>query len=75
MRYELADHEWAAIKPMLPNKPRGVPRANDRRVLNGIFWGLRSGAPCANCRMRLVPTPLPTIASFAGGGPACGVAS
>jgi hypothetical protein len=26
MRYELADHEWTAIKPMLPNKPRGVPR-------------------------------------------------
>ena len=24
MRYELTDHEWAAIKPMLPNKPRGV---------------------------------------------------
>lgn len=45
MRYELADYEWTAIKPMLPNKPRGVPRANDRRVLNGIFWILRSGAP------------------------------
>jgi len=45
MRYELADDEWAAIKPMLPNKPRGVPRVNDRRVLNGIFWVLRSGAP------------------------------
>jgi transposase len=30
---------------MLPNKPRGVPRVNDRRVLNGIFWILRSGAP------------------------------
>jgi transposase len=45
MRYELADHEWIAIKPMLPNKPRGVPRVNDRRVLNGIFWVLRSGAP------------------------------
>ena len=45
MRYELADCEWAAIKPMLPNKPRGVPRVNDRRVLNGIFWVLRSGAP------------------------------
>jgi transposase len=45
MRYELADYEWVAIKPMLPNKPRGVPRANDRRVLNGIFWVLRSGAP------------------------------
>jgi transposase len=37
--------EWAAIEPMLPNKPRGVPRVNDRRVLNGIFWILRSGAP------------------------------
>jgi transposase len=30
---------------MLPNKPRGIPRVNDRRVLNGIFWVLRSGAP------------------------------
>jgi transposase len=30
---------------MLPNKPRGVRRANDRRVLNGVFWILRSGAP------------------------------
>jgi transposase len=45
MRYELTDHEWTAIKPMLPSKPRGVPRVNDRRVLNGIFWVLRSGAP------------------------------
>jgi transposase len=45
MRYELTDYEWTSIKPMLPNKPRGVPRVNDRRVLNGIFWVLRSGAP------------------------------
>ncbi len=43
MRYELTDHEWAAIKPMLPNKPCGVPRVNDRRVLNGIFCGGVSG--------------------------------
>ena len=34
-----------AIKLMLTNEPRGVPRVNDRRVLNGIFWVLRSGAP------------------------------
>jgi hypothetical protein len=45
LRYELSDYEWTAIKPMLPNKPRGVRRVNDRRVLNGIFWVLRSGAP------------------------------
>jgi len=35
MRCELTDAEWAAIKPMLPNKPRGVRRVNDRRVPNG----------------------------------------
>lgn len=35
--YELSEHEWTAIKSMLPNKPRGVRRVNDRRVLNGIF--------------------------------------
>jgi transposase len=45
MRYELSNYEWTAIKPKLPNKPRGVRRVNDRRVLNGIFWVLRSGAP------------------------------
>jgi transposase len=45
MRYERANYRWAAIKPVLPNKPRGVPPVNDRRLLNGIFWVLRSGAP------------------------------
>ena len=45
MRYELTDFEWAAIRPFLPNKPHGIPRVDDRRVLNGIFWVLRSGAP------------------------------
>ena len=45
MRYELSHGEWDVIKPMLPNKPRGVPRVDDRRVLNGIFWALRSGEP------------------------------
>ena len=42
MRYELADFEWAAIRSFLPNKSRGIPRVDDRRVLNGIFWVLRS---------------------------------
>jgi hypothetical protein len=50
MRYELSDYEWAAIKPMLPNKPRGIPRVNDRRVLNGIFWILRFFDPCERDR-------------------------
>lgn len=51
MHYELSDYEWTAIKPMLPNKPRGVRRVNDRRVLNGIFWVLRSGAPSSTAQM------------------------
>ena len=42
MRYE-ADHVWAAIKPMLPNKPRGVPRVNDRRIPEGIISSVIGG--------------------------------
>jgi len=45
MRYALSGNEWSAIRLMLPNKPRGVARVDDRRVLNGIFGVLRSGAP------------------------------
>ena len=48
MRYELTDYEWSVIRPMRPNKPRGVPRVDDRRVLNGVFWIWRSGAPWRN---------------------------
>jgi transposase len=44
-RYDLTDSEWRVIQPLLPDKPRGVPRVDDRRVLNGILWVLRSGAP------------------------------
>src|SRR5437899_7002810 len=46
--YELTDFEWGVIAPLLPNKPRGVPRVDDRRVLNGIFWVLRTGAPAGS---------------------------
>jgi transposase len=45
MRYELSNQEWSIIRAMLPTKPRGIPRVDERRVLNGIFWVLRSGAP------------------------------
>jgi hypothetical protein len=36
-RYELTDFEWSAIRPFLPNKPRGIPGIDDRTVLNGIL--------------------------------------
>jgi transposase len=54
-RYDLTDFEWSVIEPLLPNKPRGVPRVDDRRVLNGIFWVLRSGAPWADLPERYGP--------------------
>ena len=44
-RYELTDFEWSIIELLLPDKPRGVRRADDRKVLNGIFWQLRAGTP------------------------------
>jgi len=54
-RYDLTDFEWCVIEPLLPNKPRGVPRVDDRRVLNGIFWVLRSGAPWRDLPERYGP--------------------
>ena len=54
-RYDLTEFEWKTIEPLLPNKPRGVPRVDDRRVLNGIFWVLRSGAPWADLPERYGP--------------------
>jgi transposase len=78
MRYEFSDYEWTAIKPMLPNKPRGVRRVNDRRMLNGIFWVLRSGAPwrdlpenyphLATCSPLLPSAAMPRCAAAGAGG-------
>jgi hypothetical protein len=33
MRYELSDYEWSVIRPILPNKSRGIPRVDDRRIV------------------------------------------
>ena len=54
-RYELTDHEWSILSPLLPNKPRGVPRVDDRRVLNGILWRFRTGSPWAEIPERYGP--------------------
>ena len=54
-RYDLTEFEWRVIDPLLPNKPRGVPRVDDRLVLNGIFWVLRSGSPWRDLPERYGP--------------------
>ena len=47
---DLKDEQWAIVKPLLPKVPRrtdgkGRPRVDDRAILNGILWILRTGAP------------------------------
>lgn len=32
----------------MPRKSRGVPRVDDRKVLNSILWRFRTGSPWAN---------------------------
>jgi transposase len=39
----LDDRQWVRLQPMLPNKPRGIPRVDDRRVISGIVHVLQSG--------------------------------
>ena len=54
-RYDMSEFEWRIIQPLLPSKPRGVARVDDRRVLNGIFWVLRSGSPWRDLPERYGP--------------------
>lgn len=48
----LTEHQWKKIEPLLPRLPKnprgGRPWADNRRVLEGILWILRSGAPWKN---------------------------
>ena len=54
-RYDLSETEWRLIEPLLPNKPRGVARVDDRRVINGIFYALRTGSPWRDLPSRYGP--------------------
>jgi transposase len=43
----MTDKQWERLKPHLPpRKPhRGCPTADHRRIINGILWIDRTGAP------------------------------
>ena len=46
-RYELTKGQWERIKELLPPEragKRGRPRKDDRTMLNGMLWIVRSGA-------------------------------
>ncbi len=58
---DLSDDEWALLSPLIPAaKPGGRPRSVAmRRILNGIFYVLRTG-----CAWRYLPAeygPWPTV--------------
>ena len=54
-RFDLTDAEWAIIEHCLPKRVRGPARVDDRRVLNGIFYILRTGAPWRDLPERYGP--------------------
>lgn len=44
---KLSDRQWRIIEPLLPRQDfsrGGRPRADDRKVIDGILWILRTGA-------------------------------
>ena len=44
-RSDMSDFGWNFVKVLLPNKPRGVKRVDDRCVIKGILFALRTGIP------------------------------
>ena len=41
----MADDEWAYFEPFLIHRGGGRPPRNHRRVLDAVFWLMRTGAP------------------------------
>src|SRR4029453_75778 len=44
MRFDLTDEEWAILEPLIPAARRSR-RVDDRRIMNGVFFLLRTGIP------------------------------
>lgn len=57
-RFDLSEAEWRIIEPLLPGAygaRMGRPRLDDRRVLNAIFFVLRTGTPWRDLPERYGP--------------------
>lgn len=73
-RFDLTEYEWSIIQPLLPQKLRGVPWADDWRVINGILWRFRTGSAWADIPERYGPAQdlLQPLCPLAEGGPLAG---
>ncbi len=45
----LSDEQWSAIQPFLPTDVRGKERVDDRRVISGIIFVIKSGCRWCDC--------------------------
>jgi transposase len=56
-RGDLTDAEWAVLEPLLPavSQSRGGRWGDRRRVINGILWRMRTGAPWRDVPERYGP--------------------
>jgi transposase len=56
-RHELTDRQWERLAPLLPpERPRtGRPNRDHRRIVNGIRWRLKTGAPWRDVPERYGP--------------------
>jgi transposase len=56
-RGELTDQEWERLEPLLPPEQpqRGRPNIDHRRIINGIVWRERTGAPWRDLPERYGP--------------------
>src|ERR1041384_2761621 len=54
-RYDLSEAEWRIVEALLPPHGLGKARVDDRQVVNGIFYQLRSGSPWADLPERYGP--------------------
>src|SRR5450631_1111968 len=54
MRFDLSDEDWAVLEPLLP-KSRKRARVDDRKIMNAIFYVLRTGMPWRDLPARYGP--------------------
>jgi transposase len=45
----LSDEQWSAVQPLLPTDVRGKERVDDRRVISGIIFVIKSGCRWCDC--------------------------